>query len=88
MKKNILTSLLLLLSIATSAQNKKQTITITTKLGKVYTYVMGETIDSTRVIEGVGIKIYPKGETVSKDFLFSQIEYTITEDSTFLSRYK
>ncbi len=82
MKKNILTSLLLLLSIATSAQNKKQTITITTKLGKVYTYVMGETIDSTRVIEGVGIKIYPKNETVSKDFLFSQIEYTITEDST------
>lgn len=82
MKKNILTSLLLLLSIATSAQNKKQTITITTKLGKVYTYVMGETIDSTRVIEGVGIKVYPKGETVSKDFLFSQIAYTITEGST------
>ena len=82
MKKNILTSLLLLISLAVSAQNKKQTITITTKHGDVYTYVMGETIDSTRVIEGVGIKIYPKGETVSKDFLFSQIAYTITEGVT------
>lgn len=41
---------------------------------------MGETIDSTRVIEGVGIKVYPKGKTVSEDFLFSQIEYTITEN--------
>lgn len=43
---------------------------------------MGETIDSTRVIEGVGIKVYPKGKTVSEDFLFSQIEYTITETVT------
>ncbi|MBF1620985.1 MAG: DNA/RNA non-specific endonuclease [Prevotella sp.] len=82
MKQNIFTSLLLLLSITASAQNKKQTITITTKLGKVYTYVVGETIDSTRVIEGVGIKVYPKGKTVSEDFLFSQIEYTITENVT------
>lgn len=55
MKQNILTLLLLLLSITATAQNKKQTITITTKLGEVHTYVMGETIDSTRVIEGVGI---------------------------------
>ena len=82
MKQNILTSLLLLLSITATAQNKKQTITITTKLGEVHTYVMGETIDSTRVIEGVGIKVYPKGKTVSEDFLFSQIEYTITETVT------
>ena len=43
---------MLLLSITATAQNKKQTITITTKLGEVHTYVMGETIDSTRVIEG------------------------------------
>ena len=43
---------------------------------------MGETIDSTRVIEGVGIKVYPKGKTVSEDFLFSQIDYTITENIT------
>ena len=49
MKQNIFTSLLLLLSITATAQNKKQTITITTKLGEVHTYVMGETIDSTRV---------------------------------------
>lgn len=82
MKQNIITSLLLLLSITATAQNKKQTITITTKLGKVHTYVMGETIDSTRVIEGVGIKVYPKGKTVSEDFLFSQIDYTITETVT------
>ena len=82
MKQNIFTSLLLLLSITATAQNKKQTITITTKLGEVHTYVMGETIDSTRVIEGVGIKVYPKGKTVSEDFLFSQIEYTITENVT------
>ena len=82
MKQNIITSLLLLLSITATAQNKKQTITITTKQGKVHTYVMGETIDSTRVIEGVGIKVYPKGKTVSEDFLFSQIEYTITETVT------
>ena len=82
MKQNIITSLLLLLSITATAQNKKQTITITTKQGKVHTYVMGETIDSTRVIEGVGIKVYPKGKTVSEDFLFSQIDYTITETVT------
>ena len=82
MKQNIITSLLLLLSITATAQNKKQTITITTKLGEVHTYVMGETIDSTRVIEGVGIKVYPKGKTVSEDFLFSQIDYTITETVT------
>jgi len=82
MKQNIFTSLLLLLSITATAQNKKQTITITTKLGEVHTYVMGETIDSTRVIEGVGIKVYPKGKTVSEDFLFSQIDYTITETVT------
>ena len=82
MKQNIFTSLLLLLSITATAQNKKQTITITTKLGEVHTYVMGETIDSTRVIEGVGIKVYPKGKTVSEDFLFSQIDYTITENVT------
>ncbi len=82
MKQNIITSLLLLLSITATAQNKKQTITITTKLGEVHTYVMGETIDSTCVIEGVGIKVYPKGKTVSEDFLFSQIDYTITETVT------
>ena len=82
MKQNIFTSLLLLLSITATAQNKKQTITITTKLGEVHTYVMGETIDSTRVIEGVGIKVYPKGKTISEDFLFSQIDYTITENVT------
>lgn len=82
MKQNIITSLLLLLSITATAQNKKQTITITTKLSEVHTYVMGETIDSTRVIEGVGIKVYPKGKTVSEDFLFSQIDYTITETVT------
>ena len=82
MKQNIFTSLLLLLSITATAQNKKQTITITTKLGEVPTYDMGETIDSTRGIEGVGIKVYPKGKTVSEDFLFSQIDYTITETVT------
>ena len=38
MKQNIFTSLLLLLSITATAQNKKQTITITTKLGEVHTY--------------------------------------------------
>ena len=65
MKQNILTSLLLLLNITATAQNKKQTITITTKLGEVHTYVIGETIDSTRVIEGVGIKVYPKGKNVT-----------------------
>ena len=69
MKKNILTSLLLLLSIVATAQNKKQTITITTKLGDVHTYVVGETIDSTRVIEGVGIKVYLKGKKESEDYL-------------------
>jgi len=36
MKQNIITSLLLLLSITATAQNKKQTITITTKLGEVH----------------------------------------------------
>lgn len=82
MKKNIFILILFFLSVAATAQNKKQTITITTKRGEVHTYIMGETIDSTRIIKGVGIKIYPKNETVSKDFLFSQIEYTITEDST------
>ena len=82
MKKNILTSLLLLLSIVATAQNKKQTITITTKLGDVHTYVVGETIDSTRVIEGVGIKVYLKGKKESEDYLFSQIAYTITEETT------
>ena len=82
MKKNILTSLLLLISLAVSAQNKKQTITVITKLGDVHTYVIGESIDRFTIIEGVGIKIYPKGETVSKDFLFSQIAYTITEGVT------
>lgn len=82
MKKNILTSLLLLISLVVSAQNKKQTITVITKLGDVHTYVIGESIDRFTIIEGVGIKIYPKGETVSKDFLFSQIAYTITEGVT------
>ena len=70
MKKNIFILILFFLSAAATAQNKKQTITITTKRGEVHTYIMGETIDSTRIIKGVGIKIYPKNETVSKDFLF------------------
>ena len=34
------------------------------------------------MIEGVGIKVYPKGKIVSEDFLFSQIDYTITETVT------
>ena len=37
MKKNILTSMLLILSIVETAKNKKQTITNTTKLGDDHT---------------------------------------------------
>lgn len=82
MKKNIFISLALLLSMAATAQSQKQKLTITTKLGKVHTYIMGESMDSLRILKDVGIKVYPKGTKVSEDYLFSQITYTLTNETT------
>lgn len=80
MKKKILISLALLLSMGAAAQGQKQTLTVTTRHGEVHTYIKGETMDSLRIIDGVGIKVYPKGTTVSADYLFSQITYTLTDE--------
>ncbi|PIK19457.1 DNA/RNA non-specific endonuclease [Prevotella intermedia] len=82
MKKNIFISLALLLGMTATAQSQKQKLTITTKLGKVHTYIMGESMDSLRILKDVGIKVYPKGKKVSKDYLFSQITYTLTNETT------
>ncbi len=82
MKKNIFISLALLLSMAATAQSQKQKLTITTKHDKVHTYIMGESMDSLRILNDVGIKVYPKGKKESKDYLFSQITYTLTNETT------
>ena len=83
MKKNIFISLALLLGMTATAQSQKQKLTITTKLGKVHTYIMGESMDSLRILKDVGIKVYPKGTRVSEDYLFSQITtYTLVNEPT------
>ena len=82
MKKSVFISLALLLGMTATAQSQKQKLTITTKLGKVHTYIMGESMDSLRILNDVGIKVYPKGKKVSKDYLFSQITYTLTNETT------
>lgn len=80
MKKHLLISLALLLSMGAAAQDQKQTLTVTTRHGDVHTYIKGETMDSLRIIDGVGIKVYPTGTKVSVDYLFSQITYTLTDE--------
>ena len=83
MKKSIFISLALLLGMTATAQSQKQKLTITTKLGKVHTYIMGESMDSLRILKDVGIKVYPKGTRVSEDYLFSQITtYTLVNEPT------
>ena len=83
MKKNIFISLALLLGMTATAQSQKQKLTITTKLGKVHTYIMGESMDSLRILKDVGIKVYPMGTRVSEDYLFSQITtYTLVNEPT------
>ena len=82
MKKSVFISLVLLLGMTATAQSQKQKLTITTKHGKVHTYIMGESMDSLRILNDVGIKVYPKGKKVSKDYLFSQITYTLTNETT------
>lgn len=82
MKKSVFILLALLLGMTATAQTQKQKLTITTKRGKVHTYVMGESMDSLRILNDVGIKVYPKGTKVSKDYLFSQITYTLTNEPT------
>ena len=83
MKKSVFISLALLLGMTATAQSQKQKLTITTKLGKVHTYIMGESMDSLRILNDVGIKVYPKGTRVSEDYLFSQITtYTLVNEPT------
>ena len=82
MKKSVFISLALLLGMTATAQSQKQKLTITTKHGKVHTYIMGESMDSLRILNDVGIKVYPKGKKESKDYLFSQITYTLTNETT------
>ena len=83
MKKSVFISLALLLGMTATAQSQKQKLTITTKHGKVYTYIMGESMDSLRILNDVGIKVYPKGTRVSEDYLFSQITtYTLVNEPT------
>ena len=82
MKKSVFISPALLLGMTATAQSQKQKLTITTKLGKVYTYIMGESMDSLRILNDVGIKVYPKGKKESTDYLFSQITYTLTNETT------
>ena len=83
MKKSVFISLALLLGMTATAQSQKQKLTITTKLGKVHTYIMGESMDSLRILKDVGIKVYPKGTRVSEDYLFSQITtYTLVNEPT------
>ena len=82
MKKSVFILLALLLGMTATAQTQKQKLTITTKRGKVHTYVMGESMDSLRILNDVGIKVYPKGKKESKDYLFSQITYTLTNEPT------
>jgi len=85
MKKYILSMLSLLLAIGASAQNKYK-LSVTTKNGDSYTYETGISMDSLRVIDEIGIKVYPVGTTVSVDYLFSQIEYSI--DTTIVNLNK
>ncbi len=83
MKKNIFISLALLLGMTATAQSQKQKLTITTKHGKVHTYIIGESMDSLRILNDVGIKVYPKGKKESTDYLFSQITtYTLVNEPT------
>lgn len=82
MKKSVFISLALLLGMTATAQSQKQKLTITTKHGKVHTYIIGESMDSLRILNDVGIKVYPKGKKESKDYLFSQITYTLTNETT------
>ena len=44
MKKSVFILLALLLGMTATAQTQKQKLTITTKRGKVHTYVMGESM--------------------------------------------
>ena len=55
MKKSVFILLALLLGMTATAQTQKQKLTITTKRGKVHTYVMGESMDSLRILNDVGI---------------------------------
>ena len=83
MKKSVFISLALLLGMTATAQSQKQKLTITTKHDKVHTYIMGESMDSLRILKDVGIKVYPKGTRVSEDYLFSQITtYTLVNEPT------
>lgn len=74
MKKYLLIIPAMLMSVIMQAQT---VLTIETKKGKNFTYTVGTDADSIRIIEGVGIKVYPKNTKVSKDYLMSQIKYTL-----------
>lgn len=76
MKKYILLSLTLLLATGLQAQRKHK-LTITKPDSQVITYIEGEDADSLRIIPGLGVKVYLVGQTVSIDYLFSQVSYTI-----------
>lgn len=76
MKKQLLLLLTLLLATGLQAQ-QKQRLTVTTLTNDVFVYTIGEDADSLRIIPEVGIKVYPTGQTVSIDYLFSQVTYTI-----------
>lgn len=72
--------LLALLTLTTVLSAQAQTITITLKNNTIYTYT-AEQYDSVRYVggefgtlEGVGVKIYPTGSTVSHDYLYSQVD--------------
>jgi endonuclease G len=82
MKKHIiLSALTLMLALGMRAQTTT-TLTVKTLKGDTYTYVSGENMDSLRVLDGIGIKVYPSGSTVSVDYLFSQVTYSIAEETT------
>ena len=76
MKKILLMIPAMLMAVGMQAQT---VLTIGTKKGSSYTYTVGTDADSIRVIEGTGIKVYPKNSKESVDFLMSQISYTIVQ---------
>ncbi len=76
MKKILLMIPAMLMAVGMQAQT---VLTIGTKKGSSYTYTVGTDADSIRIIEGTGIKVYPKNSKESVDFLMSQISYTIVQ---------
>lgn len=79
MKKYLLLIPAMLMAVGMQAQEK---LSVETKKGDKYEFTVGVNVDSIRIIEGTGIKVYwTGGEGRSQDFLMSQITYKHSVDN-------